>query len=178
MAVKLFITPQEIASTTVLGGNVDRDKYVFMIESVQKTVIEPLLGTELYDKIDEDWTNDTLSGDYLTLFEKYIQPITKNEALAQYLSIASYTVANGGIYKHAPDNAEVVDKDEVETLAQKYHALAQVDIGRFQKWICKNMLEEYKTCQDYVNAQKDMTLTAGWNFGSNYKKGCDYGYDY
>ena len=177
MPIKLFVTGQDIANTTILGGNVDRDKYLFCIENVQISVIEPLLGTELYDKIDDDWKNDTLSGDYLTLFEEFVQPITKNEALAQYVNIAQVTVANGGMFKHAPDNAEAMTKDEVQSVAQVYHAQAQLYVKRFNKWIYKNPLDEYKRCQDDVNAQ-NVGLTAGWYFGNYSKKDCDYECDY
>ena len=51
MAEFLFIQPTEITSTTIMGGNVDIDKYLFCIADTQISVIEPLLGTELYDKI-------------------------------------------------------------------------------------------------------------------------------
>jgi len=72
MAEFLFITPEEIASTTLLGGNVDPQKYLFCIANVQLTTIEPLLGSELYDKIYADAENNVLAGDYLTLYENYI----------------------------------------------------------------------------------------------------------
>jgi len=165
MAELLFITPQEIASTTVLGGNVDIDKYVFCIANVQLSVIEPLLGTELYDKIIDDVTNDTLAGLYLDLYTEFIKPITKNMALSEYIEIASYMVNNGGIYKHTAENAEVVDKQEVQFLAGKNKNYAQMLIERFNKWICKNNLPEYKTYQDEVNAIKGVDVAIGWYFG-------------
>jgi hypothetical protein len=84
-------------------------------------VIEPLLGTELKDKIDTDLAASSLSGLYLELFTDYIKPITKFEAAAQYLEIAPYQVDNGGVYKHAPANAESVDTDEVQNLANGQH---------------------------------------------------------
>jgi hypothetical protein len=178
MPIKLFITPQEIASTTILGGNVDIDKYSFEIENAMITVIEPLLGTLLYDKIVTDWTADALAGDYLILFEEYVQPITKNEATAEYIEISSYILANGGLFKHAPDNAEVVDKDEAQFLGGKYHNLAQMYILRFNKWICKNTITEYKTWQDDVNASKTMTVRSGWHFGSKRSTiSCDCNFD-
>ncbi len=173
MAVKLFISPQTIQQTTILGGNVDVDKFSFCIESVEITVIEPLLGTELYDKIKADFTADTLAGDYLTLFTEYVQPITKFESTAQYINIAQYTVNNGGIFKHAPADSEVADKDEVQSLAQVYHDNAQMYVQRFDKWICKNNLTEYKTAQDDVNANKNVGLTAGWFFGRGSSNGCN-----
>jgi hypothetical protein len=169
MAVKLFISPAQVKQTTVMGGNVDVDKFLFCIESVQITVIEPLLGTELYDKIVTDYTADTLSGLYLELFNEFVQPITKFESTGQYINIAQYNVSNAGIFKHSPDNSEVVDRSEVNGLADYYHNNAQVYIKRFSKWICKNTITEYKTWQDEVNANNTMTLRQGWHFGKNYR---------
>jgi len=162
MAELLFITAQEMTKSTILSGNTDTDKFVFCIANVQLTTIEPLLGSQLYDKIVADIIADTLSGLYLELYNDFIKPITKNESLAQYIEIASYMVDNGGIYKHTGENLEVVDKQEVQFLAGKYKALAQMYVLRFNKWICKNPLTEYKTYQDDVDAIKGMNLNVGW----------------
>ena len=164
MAEFLFIQPSEMTETTIMGGNVDIDKYTFCIANVQLTVIEPLLGTELYDKILAEAAADTLTGDYQILYDEYVKPITKHEAIAQYIEIASYSLANGGLFKHAPDNSEIVDVDEVYKLSQKPSSMAQMFIIRFKKWICKNPLTEYKLSQDDVNASKDVTLPGGWYF--------------
>jgi len=161
MAELLFITPDEMTKSTILSGNTDTDKYLFCIADAQISVIEPLLGSILYDKIKSDIEGLGLSGLYLELYTDFVKPITKNEAVAQYIEIASYTVDNGGVVKHTGDKIEVVSKDECQYLAGKYHNLAQMYIGRFNKWICKNYLEEYKVCQDEVNAQKVKT-SFGW----------------
>jgi len=162
MAELLFVTPQEMTSSTILSGNTDTDKYLFCILNTQLTTIEPLLGSELYDKIISDIEAETLTGLYLELYTDFIKPITKNEALAQYIEIASYMVDNAGIYKRSGENVEVVDKDEVQYLSGKYKALAQMYVTRFEKWICKNPLLEYKTIQDEVNALKNINLNVGW----------------
>jgi hypothetical protein len=162
MAEFLFITPQEMTSTTILGGNVDIDKYIFCIANVQLTVIESLLGSELYNKILTDAESDSLTGDYLELYNEYIKPITKNKAIAEYVEISSYMVTNGGLFKHTGENIEVVDKQEAQFLSNKYNAYAQSLIVRFNKWICKHNLPEYKTYQDGVNASKTIKVTAGW----------------
>ena len=169
MAVKLFISPSQIKQTTILGGNIDVDKYSFCIESTQISVIEPLLGTELFDKIVTDFTANTLAGLYLELFNEFVFPITRDESTAQYLNIAQYNVTNGGIFKHSPDNSEIVDVQEVKSLADLYHNNAQMYILRFNKWICKNTITEYKTYQDEVDADKNMNVRAGWYFGNNYR---------
>jgi hypothetical protein len=162
MAELLFITPQEVTSTTILGANVDVDKYLFTILNTQLTVIEPLIGTELYNKIVQDKTNNVLSGKYLELFEKFIKPITKYKSVAEYIEVASFNLNNSGLIKFTQDGSTVVDKDEVLFLSNKYNATAQMFIQRFEKWICNNNLPEYKTYQDEVNARKGIKLTGGW----------------
>lgn len=164
MAEILLITPTEITETTILGGNVDTDKYTFCILDAQLRVIEPMLGTELYEKIKTDLENNTLAGLYLELYNDYIKPITKFSTIANYLDIASYMVDNGGVFKHAPESKEIVSVSEVSSLVQKYNGMADMFIIRFQKWICKNYLIEYKSCQDKVNADKDIKTTFGWKF--------------
>lgn len=166
MADFLFIQPSEIASTTIMGGSVDTDKYLFSIADTQISVIEPLLGSELYDVILAGAIADNLTGLYSTLYTEFVKPITKHEATAKYIEIASYTLANGGLFRHAPEGSETVDKEEAQFLAQKYSAMAQMYVQRFDKWICKNNLTEYKRSQDEVDAQ-DIKLTGGWYFGGN-----------
>ena len=166
MAEFLFIQPSEIASTTIMGGNVDVDKYIFCVADTQISVIEPLLGTELYDVIVAGATADNLTGLYATLYTEFVKPITKHESTAKYIEISSYTLNNGGLYKHTSDNAEVVDKEEAQFLAGKYSSMAQMYVQRFDKWICKNTIAEYKRSQDEVNAQK-LKLSPGWYFGGN-----------
>lgn len=164
MAEILFITPDEMAATTILGGNVDPDRYVTNIAFVQITVIEPLLGTELYDKISADFEANTLTGIYLTLFNEYVKFITKHEALAEYVEISNLLVENGGTFKHVAENREAADSSETKFLAGKYHSMAQMYIIRFEKFICKNPIVEYKRSQDDVNAQQ-VEVRAGWYFG-------------
>lgn len=158
----LLINPTDIAKTTILGGNVDVDKYRYCVYNAQIIVIEALLGTELYNKIITEAEANTLAGLYLDLYTKFVKPILKNEALAEYLEVASYSVTNGGIFKHVPESSNVVEKEEAQYLAQKYHSIAEAYIIRFNKWICKNPLTEYKTYQDEVNATRDLKVTGGW----------------
>ena len=164
----LLINPAEISRTTILGGNVDIDKYRYCVYNAQIMVLEPLLGTELYNKILAEAETNTLNGLYLELYTKFLKQIVKNEALAEYIEVAPYMVTNGGIFKHAPESKEVVDKNEVNILASRYHSFAQVYVQRFTKWICKNPIIEYKTYQDEVNAQ-NVKVSGGWYLGNSIK---------
>lgn len=163
MAELLFITPQEITQTTIIGGNVDTDKYQMCILETQVRIIEPLLGSELYNKIISDIEYDTLTGDYLELFTDYIKPITKYESCASYIAISPYVLGNAGLLKNQPENTQIVDKKEVESLSERYSAIAQTYVERFNKWIGLKKLEEYKIDQDKVNAIS-VNVNNGWYF--------------
>ncbi len=155
----LLIRPEETTEFTPLGGNVDIDKYLPVVFDVQITVIEPLLGCDLYEKIKTDFQNDTLTGDYLTLYTNYLKPILRHQCFAEYVEIGSYVVSNGGIFKHQPQNAQIVEKAEIQYLAQTQRTKAQMYIERAEKWLCKNYLPEYAI---YCN-KNNVKVSSGWH---------------
>lgn len=154
----LLITTDEIVLYTPMGGNVDTDKYNPCILDVQIMVIEPLLGTELYNKLLTDLAAGPLTGNYKILHESYIKPIMRHQVFAEYVEIGSYNVANAGIYKHAPADSEVVSKGEVQYLSATQRTKAQVYIDRAEKWLKENRLPEYKNnCSGGFN-----NITQSW----------------
>jgi len=150
----LFLTPKEIAATTMVGGNVERDKYTPCIENIQITVIEPMLGTLLYDRIISDLESDTLEGDYLTLFNDYIKPITKNFSVAEYALISTLNWTNKGIQVQNSENTNAASKERLNDVASLYKSTAQSHVIRFEKWIKENTLVEYVKHQEEVNPQE------------------------
>ena len=166
MAILLFITPQEVMSDTIISGDVDIDKLKPIIRDVQKQNIEELLGTELYNKIVSDIESNSLTGLYLKLFDDYIKPITINQSAASYILISPFTLGNGGFFKRTYNGVETTDSKEVERVSLIYSSKAQTDINRFNKWISKNPLKEYKIFQDEVNARKNINLNNGWYLGN------------
>lgn len=165
MVVLLLVKPIEVAQTTVLNGNIDDDKIRPVISDIQKEDLEPLLGTLLFKKILSDFDTNSLTGNYLELYEEFVKPILIYQTAAEYIELSSYSVDNGGIYRHQAENEEVPSRQDIEFFANKYRGKAQIRIERFYDWICKNPLPEYKTHQDEVNAQKDVRLMGGLYFG-------------
>jgi hypothetical protein len=189
MAKLIFITPQEMTQTTLIGGNVDTDKYTMCILNTQIRIIEPLLGSELYEKLITDLTpskyllqdgNENVINNgnnliistlhtadlvepYRSLFFDYVKPITKYEAVADYIAISPYTLTNGGLFKNSPENVEVVTKKETDALSERYSSIAQTYVDRFEKFIelNKDNIPEYKRDQDKVNAI-DVNVNNGW----------------
>jgi len=161
-----MITPQEVMQFTPLGGNIDIDKIKPVIFDAQVTVIEPLLGTNLYNKIVADFEADTLAGSYLILYDNYLKPILRHQIFAEYVEIGSYVVDNGGIFKHQPADSVVVEKGEVQYLAQTQRAKAQMYVQRAERYLCIANIPEYAEYTALNNKVHNVKLSGGWHLGS------------
>ena len=161
----LLITGSDLTKNTVMGGNIDPQKYVHVIKEAQIFVIEPILGTKLYDKIISDYSNDNLSGSYLEIVENYIKPILIYSVAAEFILVHSYNIANGGVFKNSPQDSEPVSKTEVDFLVQEQHNKADAYIKRLKKYLCDVSITEYENTQDNeydIYPDKTMHFTGGW----------------
>ena len=145
MATALFIKREDLVRNTALGGNVDTDKFIQFVKIAQEIHIQNYLGTKLYDKISSDIIGGTLSGNYLSLVNSYIQPMLIHFAMMEYLPFAAYTIANGGVYKHQSENSASVDKTEVDFLIEKERKIAEFYVRRFVDYMAfhQNDFPEY-----------------------------------
>ena len=167
MAKALFITTKDIKRYSVLSGNVDPDKFIYMVEIAQDTEVQNYLGTKLLEKLQDlilaGTINDPANAAYKTLLETYIKPMTIYWALVCYMPFAAYTVANGGVYKHTSESSVTVDKDEVDYLVEKYRDIAQFYTNNFIDFMVYNQT----TYPEYnANTQDDIYPdTANADFG-------------
>jgi len=142
MAIALFVTTQDIKRYSVLSGNVDPDKFIYMVEIAMDTQVQIYTGTVLYEKVQDLISTGDISlpanSDYLSLLETYLKPMTIYWALVTYMPFAAYTVANGGIYKHTAENAVTVEKNEVDYLVEKYRDIAQFYTNNFIEFMIYN----------------------------------------
>jgi hypothetical protein len=174
-----LITNAELIAGTPLGGNIDATKYQSVILETQVFVIENIIGTKLYRKILADYEANTLTGDYAKLHEDYIKPIIIHSVAAEYITIAGFQVANGGVFRYTPENAAPADKREIDYLANKQRGKADVYIERMQKFLCDVHFPEYTAPQDeryHIDPDKRMSTFGGWRLSGAYgkPKGLEY----
>lgn len=153
MAEALFITRNDIVKFTALNGNVDTDKFIQFVKIAQDIHIQNYLGSKLFQKLQADIVANTLAGNYLSLVETYIKPMLIHWSMVEYLPFAAYTIANKGVYKHTSENAENVDKNEVDYLLEKERSIAQHYTERFIDYMSFNqtLFPEYR-----ANKNNDM----------------------
>jgi len=138
MATALFISRTDLVKNSILDGNVDTDKFIQFVKISQEIHIQNYLGTKLYNRISNDIISNTLSGDYLSLVNDYLQPMLIHYAMMDYLPFAAYQIKNGGVFKHNSENSETVSKDEIDFLTKKQRDFAEYYTRRFIDFICFN----------------------------------------
>tara|TARA_R100001086_G_scaffold242402_1_gene170080 strand:+ start:892 stop:1404 length:513 start_codon:yes stop_codon:yes gene_type:complete len=169
MANIYLVTSSEIAKNTPMGGNVDPDKYTNLIIDVQDLVLEPVLGTKLYDKILADFDADTLTGVYETMFDNYIKQVMWHSVFASYINLGSVWVSNKGILKHLAENSESATQDEIDSLAKAYQSKADAYIARLERYLCDVDVPEYDTQDENydIDPKTGLRTISGLFFGDN-----------
>lgn len=164
MAKALFIAPDDIPKKTVLNGNVDRDEFLQFVEIAQDTHIKNFLGSDLFNKINDDIVASTLASPYTTLVSNYVKAMTIHWAMVEYLPWAAYSVDNRGVFKHVSENGETVSKEEVDFLIEKQRGIAQGYTDDFIRYMIYNQ-SSYPEYTSNSNEDKhpdtDVNLT-GW----------------
>ncbi len=165
MAEALLITRNDLVSLTILGGNVDTDKFIQFIKIAQDIHIQNYLGTRLFRKIQDEIVNNTIADPYLSLLVDYIKPMLIHWAMVEYIPFAAYTIANKGVFKHSSETAVNVEKIEVDFLVNKERDIAQNYTQRFIDFMCfnSNQFPEYT-----ANANADVypdrkNYFSGWH---------------
>ena len=164
MARALFISRTDLVKNSILDGNVDTDKFIQFIKVAQQIDIQNLLGTDLYNKISADIIADSLSGDYLTLVNSYVQPTLIWFAQMNYIPFAAYQIKNGGVFKHSSETAQNVEKNEVDYLVSKAREYANYYSTRMVDYLCfnDNLFPEYRSnTNEDISPDTDTTFN-GW----------------
>lgn len=157
---KIWIKDGIISRKTLIGGNVDVDRYRNCIEDAQLITLEELLGEPLYDLIESlvDINADFPAGDYKELFDKYITPFLIQQAAVEYLKVGSYRIENNSTSKPAPPNATGLEAGEIYNLVKNQSNKADVYRGRLERYLIQSNIPEY---QQYSDAIVKPTRQAG-----------------
>ena len=158
-----LITSQEIKTNTSMGGNVDPDKFIHLLNDVQVLILEPSLGTALYDVI----VAGGLSGDYQTLLDDYIKPVLWHSVVAEYLRDGIVLISNGGMFSHNTENSTIADIESVKYVAKAAQSKADVYLDRMTRFLCDSTtsIPEYQDAQANefdIKPDKDINTISGW----------------
>ncbi len=153
MAVGLFISEDYLKDNTQVSKNVDVKYIREAILWAQDTEIQPILGSTLYDKINDDIVADTLAGDYKTLVDDHVQICLKHFVVAECLAMAHYKIMNKGLQVQSSEDSQPATKTSVDFLVEKETNKAQWYRQRLIEYLCENsiLFTEYTNPDDGVD---------------------------
>jgi hypothetical protein len=164
----LFCSRNDIVKRTVLGGNVDPDKVIPFIKTAQDKYLLIILGTKLFDKMQNDIGTNSLSGQYLTLQNEYIVDTIVHYGMVEALPFIAYTFGNGSISRNInSEQGTAPTKNDVDFLLQKELATAQFYAERLTTHLIarNNLYPEYVETtgfSDNVYPDKGQQYRNGW----------------
>jgi len=141
--MKLWLTENDIPALTSFAGNIDTDALKPFIVIAQTNDILPILGVDLYNKINLDIENDDLSGVYLEFYDKYIIFMLAYFSCSHYIAINTSQISQNGIIK--PEQR--TDLNEITRLSALYNQLGNNVFVQFKEFIRLNPVPEYKVEQ-------------------------------
>jgi hypothetical protein len=138
--MKIWLTENDIPALTSFAGNIDTDALKPFIVIAQTNDILPILGVDLYNKINTDIENDTLTGLYLQFYDKFIIFMLAYFSCSHYIAINSSQISQNGIIK--PEQR--TDLSEINRLSALYNQLGNNVFIQFKDFLQLNPVPEYK----------------------------------
>lgn len=150
VANSLFISLGYLKEVTPLGNNVDDAKIRTIILATQRMFIEPILGSDLYNKISNDIAGAGLSGNYKTLTDTWIAPALAWYTFSELIPDVGVQVARGGVYRSNAENSTTASIAELNYYQQKQRDRGEHFALRLTDYLCSNstLFPEFSTNSD------------------------------
>lgn len=162
----LLVSKEDIIKYTSLSGNFDFDKLTPFVKVAQDVQVQELLGTNLYRKVLTDVKDDTLTGDYVTLVEQYVQPMLIHYSMSDLLLFHGYEISNAGILRNQPENTTVPDLTEMNAIVKRQRDIAETYRRRLVDYLSyyPQLFPEYTgNQQDGQYPSTNPTNYVNWN---------------
>ena len=166
MATTLFINRTDLIRNSIMDGNVDTDKFIQFVKIAQEIDVQQLMGTKMYDALTAAIPNidQPANSRWKTVLNDYIVPMLIWYAQSNYMPFAAYQIKNGGVFKHTSENAQSVDKNEIDFLVEKARTNAEWYSRRFIDFMAFNQTtypEYTSNVNDDIYPSNDSTFN-GW----------------
>jgi hypothetical protein len=138
--IKLWLNQNDIPALTAFAGNIDADSLKPFIFIAQTGDIKAILGVELYDKINTDYIDETLTGVYKEIYDNYVIYMLVYFACSHYIAMNSSKVSNNGIIK--PEQS--TDLKEIDRLSRRYSDLGNNVLLTFKDYMKTVNIPEWK----------------------------------
>jgi len=132
----LLITRNDIIKNTPLGGAIDADALLPFIRTAQEKYILNILGTVLYNKLQDDIEAQTsFVGIYEELVTDYVKPTLIWYGCVEYIPFSAVQFKSNGAVKQQSETGISPSKTEVDYLLNKALSNAEYYSTRLQDFL-------------------------------------------
>lgn len=138
MSYALFVSRNDIIKNTPLQGSIDADRLLPFVRTAQDKYMLNLLGTVLFEFIQEKITTNTysqLNPFYQDLMDDHIKPTLIWYACVEYIPFSGIQFKSEGAVKHQSEQSVSPGKNEIDYLLQKAMNSADFYATRLQNYL-------------------------------------------
>lgn len=174
MQSTLLISMDDILHYATINGSIDEFKINPIILSSQILYLEPILGSDLYEKIINLIETDEMSGatNYKLLLDHYIIPSLVFHVMELFIPLNSFQIDAAGVMQFSASNAESSTASEIDRQASRYRIIGAKFDSKLVKYLSKNsnLFIEYTNNQGLVDKEETTNRAAGIYLGLNNMK--------
>ena len=116
----LFITAEDVRDRTNLDSNIDDSKINNTMVLAQDMILEPILGTLMFDEIKTQVIETgTLDDKYKTLIDEYARKVLLAAIQHKIVSVLIYRFNNTGTSKADIDKEQILSVKEIKELREE-----------------------------------------------------------
>jgi hypothetical protein len=139
MATKVsFVNFEYLQKNSPIYANLSASDVDYIIPVSQDVHIERILGTALYNKLKTDIIAGTISGNYKTLLDDYINPGLVFYIALDAIDFNAIKFTNKGLLRKASDNSTPASQEELQMYKNKIESFAEYYGNRTVKYLCAN----------------------------------------
>lgn len=173
-----MVSTARLKKNTPIQQNVEDDILNPYIFKAQETHVHQILGTDLYNKMMTSIKTNSVTGDYLTLLNDYIQPFLIEWAFYEVLPFISMKITNKSIVRGNADYLVEGDLSDLKYLRQTVRDLAEFYgermIGYLKQY--SHLFPEYLTNSGLDKiVPKRNNYFGGVYLGRGSSRDCDWG---
>ena len=143
----IYIDATYMKAYSHLDGSIDEKDLLPSIIQAQDSQIQPILGTDLFNALKTKITGGTISGNYETLLQDYVQMATLKWTLVNFYPYLQGKILNGTIGSKNVDNITALSQSEVMRLVDIERDNAQFYTERLIQYLRNNnsLFPEYSS---------------------------------
>lgn len=134
----LFISEKTLKEDSLINNNVDAAFINSAIMTAQDIFLQPLLGSCLYEQLQNAIIAENLTADEQKLIDEYITPYLEYRVMADIQIPLNYKFRNAGIISNTDTNIQTASLDDLKYLTDYYENRSGYYANRMTKFICKN----------------------------------------